>query len=318
MAHERSLTELRRDADNARAGFAQAVDEIRARTSRAGLIDRLARSVQDNPLQAAALGVSVAYPVLKACRAVPAPLLMIGAGLFLSSTSAGKSASRKATEFGADITDKAAGLATAITKTATESANSALAAARDAANAASASLDAAKEKAQAFAGASAEQANRAVHAASTAQAELSSRAAGALNDAWAQAPSKEQMTRIAERARRATTAAIDRNPLALGGVGLAIGALLASALPPSAAENQLVGDASDRVKDRARETASQQFEAAKDAAQAAFRSAAERAEQEGLTTDEMRATVEEYAQRARKVAGEAVAAAAQAQADKPH
>src|SRR6188768_3928128 len=54
----------------------------------------LERKVRDNPLQAVAVGAALAYPALKIMRAMPAPLLLVGAGLLLSrSTGNGGSAS---------------------------------------------------------------------------------------------------------------------------------------------------------------------------------------------------------------------------------
>ena len=42
------------------------------------------RRAQDNPLQLAAVGAAIAYPVWSLLRAIPTPLLLIGAGLFLT------------------------------------------------------------------------------------------------------------------------------------------------------------------------------------------------------------------------------------------
>ncbi len=294
MAQDRSLTELRQEADRARAGLAQAVDEIRARATPAGLADRLVQSARDNPLQAIAVGASVAYPLLKAYRAAPAPLWLIGAGLFLSSTSAGKSASRRATDLGADMADKVSQAAANMSKAVADSANAGLAAARQTAAAvsetASAGQEAVKQKANAIADASVDQATRA---------------------ADRLLPSKEQVTRAVETTRAAVA---ETNVLLLGGVGLAIGALLASAIPSTSTEDRWVGGASDRAKGRARESVSQAF----DAAQAAARSAAERAEQEGLTGEQLKAKAEDYAHRVRKVAESAAEGAAEKQGEKTH
>src|SRR6187402_124771 len=57
------------------------------RDSRDQLWHSLERKARDNPLQAVAVGAALAYPALKLMRAMPAPLLLVGAGLLLSRTS---------------------------------------------------------------------------------------------------------------------------------------------------------------------------------------------------------------------------------------
>src|ERR1044071_6190067 len=57
------------------------------RDSRDQLWNSLERKARDNPLQAVAVGAALAYPALKLMRAMPAPLLLVGAGLLLSRTS---------------------------------------------------------------------------------------------------------------------------------------------------------------------------------------------------------------------------------------
>src|SRR6185295_8105412 len=56
------------------------------RDSRDQLWNNLEQKARDNPLQAVAVGAALAYPALKMMRAMPAPLLLVGAGLLLSRT----------------------------------------------------------------------------------------------------------------------------------------------------------------------------------------------------------------------------------------
>lgn len=56
-----------------------------------------------------------------------------------------------------------------------------------------------------------------------------------------------------ERAQSTLADLFERQPLVLGAVGIAIGAALAASLPPSDAENRIMGDTADTVKDRASE-----------------------------------------------------------------
>ena len=60
----------------------------------------------------------------------------------------------------------------------------------------------------------------------------------------------------------------------IGGLGVAIGAIIAASLPSTRAEAQVVGKASDSVKRAAGTAAQSGFEAAKDAAMSAAEAAA--------------------------------------------
>jgi len=64
---------------------------------------------------------------------------------------------------------------------------------------------------------------------------------------------------------------MERHPFLVGGVGLLIGALIASALPVSQTENRLFGDTSDDLKNRARGMASEGLEVAKTTVQDIYR-----------------------------------------------
>jgi hypothetical protein len=80
-------------------------------------------------------------------------------------------------------------------------------------------------------------------------------------------------------------------PLVLAGVGLAIGAAIGAALPITEAENEMLGERSEALKEQAGEVVEEQFEKSKaaagqawDAARDEFRS--ERAEEGGAKQSE--------------------------------
>jgi hypothetical protein len=75
--------------------------------------------------------------------------------------------------------------------------------------------------------------------------------AGAAKDAVATAPAKARQV-------------IGDNAALIGGLGIAIGAIIAAALPETRAEAKAMGQASDRVKQAAGEAAQSGFEAARD------------------------------------------------------
>src|SRR5437764_13447786 len=109
-SYEPSVAELRRDADRTRAHLTGTVEELRSqvadtathvrdavspatikrqvtdyvRGSSEDMLQSLQRRARENPLQAVAVGAGVAYPLWNLFRALPAPLLLIGAGLALS------------------------------------------------------------------------------------------------------------------------------------------------------------------------------------------------------------------------------------------
>jgi hypothetical protein len=99
---------------------------------------------------------------------------------------------------------------------------------------------------------------------------------------------KETIARVHSTAKDTATAAKDAaatapakagqvigdNAALIGGLGIAIGAIIAAALPETRAEAKVMGQASDRVKQAAGEAAQSGLEAVKDAATSAADAAA--------------------------------------------
>src|SRR5215208_415919 len=77
---------------------------------------------------------------------------------------------------------------------------------------------------------------------------------------------------------------LHEQPMLMAGIGLALGAAIAALIPVTRTENRLMGETSDRMKRRVRDTAAQQFEAAKDSAGELVERAKSVAEREGVTT----------------------------------
>jgi len=76
-----SLSELERRAETTRAELAQTVDALHSRVSPGAIKADIRSYVRDNPLQAAAIAVGAVYPLWRMIGAMPAPVLLIGAGL---------------------------------------------------------------------------------------------------------------------------------------------------------------------------------------------------------------------------------------------
>jgi hypothetical protein len=102
---------------------------------------------------------------------------------------------------------------------------------------------------------------------------------------------------------------IQRNPLLVGGLGLTVGMLIASALPKSDIEKNVMGSASADVQKRANAFASRQFDTVKDLASDAIAGVAEHAGQEGLMPADLNAAAEDLGRRVRRVAENASEAA---------
>jgi hypothetical protein len=114
---------------------------------------------------------------------------------------------------------------------------------------------------------------------------------------------------LTERPGKTIFGTIQQNPLLVAGVGLLVGGLIASALPRSDIEDDLVGDASSAVKRRAQSAASQGFDTAKNAVGEVVDEATQQAEAEGLTPEGIGKAAQELGQRVRRVAESAVTTA---------
>lgn len=135
---DRSVSDLQAEAELNRVEFAETVDQLRSKVSdtvtdfRERLspdaikaevgdyfrtrADSLIEKARKNPLQAAAIGVGVGYPLLGIVRSIPAPVLMVGAGLFLLGSTSGQNASRKLGAVADDLSDQIGNGADAVRK----------------------------------------------------------------------------------------------------------------------------------------------------------------------------------------------------------
>jgi hypothetical protein len=82
-------------------------------------------------------------------------------------------------------------------------------------------------------------------------------------------------------------------PLALGAIGLAIGAGIAAALPNTDLENSYLGESSETLKSKAAEIAGEQIEKATTLASDVVEAAADGARKEGLTMDVAKAAMDD-------------------------
>ena len=368
----RSLHQIKRETEKTRAGLTDTVEQLRTSVAETAsdvrqrispdaikaevsdyiksrgerLMNDVTAAARRNPMQAVAVGASVAYPLLRLARTIPLPVLMVGAGLFFAGKTE-QSATRKAGEIASDISDEVARRARDFGNQVGESASAAKAYASDqldrasaavsggtdrvsrAADAAGATLASNSQKLQekaAWFGASVsnrasalkDEGTRTTSSAAPTVEDIASgatsvgqRAIGTTTDAGQDAARalRDKASDLTERAGKAIFETIEQNPLLVAGVGLLVGGLIASALPRSEIEDDLVGDASTAVKRRVQTAASQGFDTAKNAVGEVVDEATRRAQEEGLTPDGIGKAAQDVGQRVRRVAETAVTTA---------
>jgi hypothetical protein len=368
----RSLQQIKRETEQTRAGLTDTVEQLKTSVAETAgdirrrispdnikaevsgyiksrgeqLLNDVTSAARRNPMQAVAVGASVAYPLLRLARAIPLPVLMVGAGLFFAGSKTGQAASQKASDVAADLSndvvrrarelgDQVQDPASAARTYASEQfdrVSSAIAGGTDqvrgvadAAGAAVASSQRIKDSAAAAGATLSERANSlkdkglrlAGSAAATVQDIASDATAAARSTAGTVADTGMDAARTlgnkasdaSDQARKTIFQTIEQNPLLVAGVGLLVGSLIASALPRSEFEDDLVGDTSDAAKRRTQAAAAQGFDAARGAVGEIYEETARQAEAEGLTTDGIGKAAQDISQRVRRVAEAAVTTA---------
>jgi ElaB/YqjD/DUF883 family membrane-anchored ribosome-binding protein len=321
MVHgrERSVDELKRTATQSRAEFAGTVEQLRSKASatatelRARISpdaikgdvsayfqtkgEALIEKAKENPLQTAAIGAMLAYPLMGIVKAIPAPVLMIGAGLFLLGTSSGQKMSRQMSDIGNDLLAQASDKVDAARRSVNDSRDAASAVIADASRVTRDAVDDLRNKSASVAdvfstgvagvkGAASNIAQSVTDSVNGLKAKASDgtsgsnkQSLGSVSDgmqtigeaaAALAIPSAAQLRKKAAASSQQVVTllneTIQQNPLVVGGIGLAIGILLASALPRTQVEGALLGEASSDLKKRVRDTASQGYETAKESA----------------------------------------------------
>jgi ElaB/YqjD/DUF883 family membrane-anchored ribosome-binding protein len=262
-----SLSELERRSEQTRAELAQTVDALHSRVSPSAIKADVKSYVRDNPLQAAAIAVGAAYPVWRLVGAMPAPVLLIGAGLAMARRGGATSSHGSSMRAGgasaggvvADLKDKAADLTGRISDTAQDT------------------IDSLRDKV----------------------ADTTHRTAEALSSTYdsTRQAAADTMQQVSERASetyaRATGSladVIERHPLLVGGVAFAVGSLVASAVPVTRQESRIMGETAEEVRRRSQDLAMQGLRQASDVAQQVYETASEDIRSGGLTPEAARRT----------------------------
>jgi hypothetical protein len=108
-----------------------------------------------------------------------------------------------------------------------------------------------------------------------------------------------------DEARSSLAELFRTQPLALGAIGLAIGAGIAAAMPATELEAEYLGESADAVKEKAWQFASEQASRAKSAAESAVSAAAAEARNQGLTVEGAKSAAGEISEKLGRVASAA-------------
>jgi hypothetical protein len=108
-----------------------------------------------------------------------------------------------------------------------------------------------------------------------------------------------------DEARSSLAELFRTQPLALGAIGLAIGAGIAAALPATELEAEYLGETANAVKEKARQFASEQASRATTVAENAVNAATAEARNQGLTLEGVKSAAGEISDKIGRVAGAA-------------
>jgi len=333
---QKSVNQLRRESEQTREALACTVTELRdrvgetaaeiktiaspshikqeireyVRRERESLVDAVQRKAKENPLQMAAIAAAVAYPALGLLRALPTPLWLIGAGLFLTSKRGREVTEDVQTRVGEAVkqgTDKAADIAAAAKSDLEDRVAGVRYRAEEASDAVTSTVGGLADKARAtfhdardaLAGVARQGTEKVAEAAGQVGGSFSSATDAAKGGA---SQMSDRASDMARTSRYAVTDFVNDNPLLVAGVAAAVGAVIAASIPPSEAENRLFGQGSEKLKEKAREAAAHGIEKVGDFAAETAGSVAAAAAREGLDAAGVQTALKKVADGVRDVA----------------
>lgn len=325
LVSEASRQALATTVGELRDAVSHTVDEVKTRASpayikreikdyvrgeRESFIQTVRQKAKDNPLQTAALGAAVAIPALQLLRALPTPLLLFGAGLFLT-TKRGQAVVKGVREQADSALEQGmgqlSGAATAIQdnfQKQTEKASNYVAGVKDELEAKTESL---ADQAQATFRASLDTA-KTISESAQEKLGLSSTKSSAPDRLQSNSGPASDMRATewagdaARRTKNSLGDFVQQNPLLIAGLSAVVGAVIAASLPPSGAEDRMFGSAKDHLKRKTEDLATQGLEKARELATEAASTAAAAAAREGLDAEGIRKAVRSVAGSAQKVA----------------
>jgi hypothetical protein len=311
--------QLRREAEQTRAQLADTLEELRTRITPGQVVDQLVdyagdsgageffrnlgRQAVNNPLPVTLMGAGLAWLMLAGKspgNRTAGRMMERGRGLAGETADTlarwGSAARETSSELGARAADWAAQSAQAVRASAGNAAEKgqeladSISDAPDEAGSAAAAMSGAgsahgsiTDKAASAYGAMSEKAASAYETMSDKTASAYDEASEAAARAAAAARERAQaMTQSAADASRSFLDFCKEQPLVLAGIGLALGAVFGAALPGTKTEDELMGETSDQLKERAQSLAAEQYEKASAVAEHAYEGIKEEAEKQNL------------------------------------
>jgi hypothetical protein len=300
------------------------------------LFETISETARRNPVQAVAVGAGIAYPLLSVARSIPLPVWMIGAGIFFTSSSKGQELTRQAADAASDVTEAARrkihDVRDQLGEVASDGKTYAADTASQIADNVSTAVEGVRGTVSGFRAAAGDQARSATRTADASAASMSERASSAgttivdkvralgsdataaaieLGDRTSDAvdagreyvsETSARLTQTGAKGGRKFLDAVDQNPLIAAGFAMMIGGLIASALPKLEIEDDLMGQASDDVRRRAADAASETFDTAKSAATEVISQVSKKAEEEGLSPAGLASSIQDVGERLKQVA----------------
>jgi hypothetical protein len=251
--------------------------KVYVRETKQDFMRNLERRARENPLPTVAVAAGVAYPVWRLLMKIPVPILLVGAGLALTRTGSMPSAGsyrtgafgeyvpetmkRSVQDASSTISDSWAGMKDRFTDVKEKTAGTA----SDSKTAMMSGMSVAAHRAASTVG-------DAVSSARTVASDTLSAAQQTLSGSYqsgvdAMVHTRDQLTATFRQSSGTLAETIENYPFVWGAVGLLVGAAIASALPVTQAENRILGDASDQLKNRASDLENRGKQIATDAAQ---------------------------------------------------
>ena len=294
-----SLTELERRAESSRADLIHTVDSLHSRVSPQAIKNELKGYARDtgqqflhnmetrareNPLQTVAIAAGLAYPMWRVICNIPAPILLVGAGLAMARRNGGSGNGTQGHDAYNDAYNAVAAKAGSMADTAAAKA--------------SATADAVKEKAAEVV----ESTTSRLQSVGTQAADATAAASDSLSSAYRDGidlatSATQQASESLNRGKDSVIELIERHPFIVGGVTFLIGGLVASALPVTRTENRVLGQSSDQLKDRALDIAAEGLDGAAVAAEEVYQATVLNVKEQGLTAEAARNAVRDVAGR---------------------
>jgi ElaB/YqjD/DUF883 family membrane-anchored ribosome-binding protein len=280
-----SLADLERQAESTRAELAQTVDELQNRVTPDALkrdakdyarqtgqqfLETIEAKARENPLAAVAVAAGLTLPLWRLVSSIPAPVLLVGAGLAMSRRSSpGGYAGTQGyqSNSGPSLKDSVSDMANAVGEKATN----------------------VIEDTQYKADVLGSRVTGAVADTAESAREMASDAINTVTEAGTEI--KRQAAERLDRTQAGLVDAVERHPLLVGGLAFAVGGLIAASLPATRTEHRMMGSASAAVKGRAKNIADEGVEAFQNAAGEVYQDVASQAKQKGLTPDVARSAV---------------------------